>query len=63
MHSIVSVDFLGDAANDWVLHQFVALPLQTDSFLRFCPAVWIHPTTDISSRTVDEREQPPPELR
>lgn len=45
MHSIISVDFLCDPSDCWVLDEFVALPLQTDSFLCFCPTVWIHPTT------------------
>lgn len=45
MHSIVSVNFLCNSPNDRVLDKFVAFPLQTDSFLCFCPTVWIHPTT------------------
>lgn len=52
MHSIISVDFLRDTANDWVLDEFVALPLQTDSFLCFCPTVWIHPTTGCRSKSM-----------
>lgn len=59
MHSIISVDFLRDPTDDWVLDKFVALPLQTDSFLCFCPAVWIHPTTGTNAKTVTET---PPEL-
>lgn len=52
MHSIISVDFLRDTPNDWVLDEFVALPLQTDSFLCFCPTVWIHPTTGCRSKSM-----------
>lgn len=57
MHSIISVDFLWDPTNDWVLDKFVALPLQTNSFLCFCPTVWIHPTTEINTKTINEWEQ------
>lgn len=33
MYSIISVDFLRDPSDGWVLNEFVAFPLQTDSFL------------------------------
>lgn len=52
MYSIISVDFLCDPSNGWVLDQFVALPLQTDSFLCFSPTIWIHPTTEYQRKTM-----------
>lgn len=52
MHSIISVDFLCDPPYGWVLDEFVALPLQTDSFLCICPTVWIHPTTECQRETM-----------
>lgn len=57
MHSIISVDLLRDPTDDGVLDQLVALPLQTDSFLRLCPPVWIHPTTEINTKTITQRGQ------
>lgn len=50
VNPIISVDLLSDTADDRVLDQFVALPLQADSLLRFRPAVRIHPTTVNHSR-------------
>lgn len=46
MHSIISVYLLSNPTDGRILNQFVALPLQADSFLCVCPSVWIHPTAD-----------------
>lgn len=46
MHSVISVNLLCNPPDGWVLDEFVAFPLQTDSFLCFYATVWIHPITE-----------------